>query len=96
MRGYCEEGMRIVCDALQASPRVRLAARPAAGMYAYFQVDGMPQSRQACIDILAATGVGLAPGVFFGPGSESFLRACVCRAPDGLAEAMRRLAPALA
>jgi len=47
------------------------------------------------IDILAATGVGLAPGIFFGPGSEGYLRACVCRAPDVLSEAMGRLGPAL-
>ena len=64
-------------------------------MYAFFEVDGMPDSRQACLDILAATRVGLAPGIFFGPGSESFLRACVCRKPEVLAEAMERLSPAL-
>jgi aspartate/methionine/tyrosine aminotransferase len=65
-------------------------------MYAFFEIDGRPDARQACLDILAATGVGLAPGIFFGPGSESFLRACVCRAPDVLRQAMQRLAPALA
>ncbi|HEY3800649.1 MAG TPA: aminotransferase class I/II-fold pyridoxal phosphate-dependent enzyme, partial [Caulobacteraceae bacterium] len=59
MRRYCETGMGIVCDALQAMPRVRLAGRPQAGLYAYFQVDGMPDSRKACQDILAATNVGL-------------------------------------
>jgi aspartate/methionine/tyrosine aminotransferase len=96
MRAYCEAGMAIVCDALERSPRVRMGPRPRAGMYAFFEVDGMPDARQACLDILAATGVGLAPGIFFGPGSEGFLRACVCRAPDVLSEAMRRLAPALA
>ncbi|HEY5008087.1 MAG TPA: pyridoxal phosphate-dependent aminotransferase [Caulobacteraceae bacterium] len=96
MRAYCEAGMGIVCDALERSPRVRLGARPKAGMYAFFQVDGMPDARQACLDILAATGVGLAPGIFFGPGSEGFLRACVCRSPEVLSEAMNRLAPALA
>jgi aspartate/methionine/tyrosine aminotransferase len=96
MRAYCEAGMDIVCDALERSPRVRMGPRPKAGMYAFFEVDGRPDARQACLDILAATGVGLAPGIFFGPGSESFLRACVCRAPDVLRQAMQRLAPALA
>ena len=47
--------------------------------------------RAACLGILAATNVGLAPGVFFGPGSETFLRACVCRAPEVLIEAIGRL-----
>jgi aspartate aminotransferase len=96
MRGYCESGMGIVCDALERLPRVRMGPRPQAGMYAYFEVDGMPDSRQACLDILAKTSVGLAPGVFFGPGSETFVRACVCRKPEVLGEAMARLSEALA
>ncbi len=95
MRGYCEQGMGIVCDALEQLPRVRLGPRPEAGMYAFFEIDGMPDSRAACLDILAKTSVGLAPGYFFGPGSDGFLRACVCRRPEVLAEAMTRLAPAL-
>jgi aspartate/methionine/tyrosine aminotransferase len=95
MRGYCEAGMHIVCDALEQMPRVRLGPRPQAGMYAFFEIDGMPDSRAACLDILAATSVGLAPGHFFGPGSDGFLRACVCRKPEVLADAMARLAPAL-
>jgi aspartate/methionine/tyrosine aminotransferase len=95
MRAYCEAGMEIVCAALEAMPRVRLGPRPRAGMYAFFEVDGMPDARRACLEILATTRVGLAPGMFFGPGSESFLRLCVCRAPGVLSEAMERLGPAL-
>jgi len=91
MRDYCETGLNIVCDALERLPRVKMGPRPRAGMYAYFEIDGMPDSRQACLDILAQTSVGLAPGIFFGPGSETFLRACVCRKPEVLAEAMGRL-----
>jgi aspartate aminotransferase len=96
MRGYCETGMGVVCDALEQLPRVRMGPRPQAGMYAYFEIDGMPDSRQACLDLLAKTRVGLAPGIFFGPGSESFLRVCVCRKPEVLGEAMARLSSALA
>jgi aspartate aminotransferase len=95
MRAYCEAGMEIVCDVLERAPRVRMGPRPRAGMYAFFEVDGMPDARQACLDILAATRVGLAPGTFFGPGAEGYLRACVCRSPDVLRQAMERLAPAL-
>ncbi len=91
MREYCEQGMAIVCDALDGFGRVRLGPRPTAGMYAFFEVDGMPDSRKACLDILEATRVGLAPGHFFGPGSGGFLRLCVCRNPESLAEAMGRL-----
>ena len=95
VRDYCEQGMNLVCDALDGFGRVRMGPRPRAGMYAFFEVDGMPDSRQACLDILAQTRVGLAPGIFFGPGSETFLRLCVARAPKVLAEAMARLETAL-
>ncbi|HUO13125.1 MAG TPA: pyridoxal phosphate-dependent aminotransferase [Caulobacteraceae bacterium] len=91
MRDYCEAGMGIVCDALERFPRVRLGPRPNAGLYAFFEVEGMPDSRVACREILERTGVGLAPGAFFGPGAETFLRACICRAPQALTEAMGRL-----
>jgi len=96
MRDYCQAGLDIVCDALERFGRVRMAPRPTAGMYAFFEVDGLPDSRAACVTILEKTKVGLAPGVFFGPGSESFLRICACRSPESLGEAMGRLAPALA
>jgi aspartate/methionine/tyrosine aminotransferase len=95
VRAYCEAGMTLVCDALESFGRVRLGPRPRAGMYAFFQVEGMDDSRAACAEILKKTKVGLAPGAFFGPGSESWLRACVCRSPASLAEAMDRLAPVL-
>jgi aspartate aminotransferase len=95
MRNYCQAGMDIVCGALEQFGRVRMGPRPKAGMYAFFEVDGMPDSRQACLSILEQTRVGLAPGVFFGPGAETFLRLCVCRSPTDLNEAMTRLAPAL-
>jgi len=95
MRDYCRDGMAIVCDALEGFSRVRLGLRPTAGLFAFFQVEGMTDSRAACLDILAQTKVGPAPGFFFGPGSDGFLRACVCRAPESLREAMERLAPVL-
>jgi aspartate/methionine/tyrosine aminotransferase len=91
IRAYCEAGMDIVCSALKAWPRVRMGPRPNAGMYAFFEVDGLADSRAACRDILEKTRVGVAPGVFFGPGSESFLRICVCRSAASLGEAMNRL-----
>ena len=95
MRAYCEQGMTIVCDALEDFGRVRLGPRPKAGMYAFFTVDGMRDSRAACLDILNRSHVGLAPGAFFGPGSDGFLRLCTCRSPEVLREAMTRLAEVL-
>jgi aspartate aminotransferase len=95
MRDYCEAGVTLVHNALERFGRVRVAPRPVAGMYAMFEVDGMSDSREACLSILRQTRVGLAPGYFFGPGSNSYLRLCACRAPAVLAEAMERLEPAL-
>jgi aspartate aminotransferase len=91
VRAYCKEGMGIACDALEGLAKVRLGPRPTAGMYAFFEVEGMTDSRATCLEVLRRTGVGLAPGYFFGPGSEGFLRVCVARSPTVLAEAMSRL-----
>ncbi len=93
MRDYCAGGMDITCSALETMPRVRIRTRPNAAMYVFFEVEGMPDSRSAFIEIFERTGVGLAPGCFFGPGSESFLRICVCRNPKALQIAVDRLRP---
>ncbi|HEY4547746.1 MAG TPA: aminotransferase class I/II-fold pyridoxal phosphate-dependent enzyme, partial [Pedomonas sp.] len=95
MNRYCRQGMEIVCDALEQMPRVTLRARPEAAMYAFIEIDGMEDSRAACLDILNATQVGLAPGMFFGRGSERFVRLCFARAPEVLHAAMERLRPYL-
>ena len=88
---YSAHGMQLVCDALDQMPHVRVGARPSAGMYVFFQVDGMDDSRAAARAILAQTRIGLAPGAFFGQGSQRFLRLCCCRSPDQLATALARL-----
>lgn len=95
MRDYCEAGMKIACDGLEDIPRVILRRRPTAAMYAFFEIEGMEDSKQACKDILAKSNVGLAPGFFFGNGSNKFLRLCYCRSPEVLNEAMERLKKAL-
>lgn len=95
VRSYCRQGMEIVCGALEGFAGARLGRRPTAGMYAFFEVEGMIDSRATCLDILRRTGVGLAPGFFFGPGSERFLRICVARSPASLTESMSRLATVL-
>ncbi len=95
MREYCRQGMEIACDGLEDIPRVILRRRPTAAMYAFFEIEGMEDSKQACKDILASSNVGLAPGYFFGEGSNKFLRLCYCRSPEQLHIAMERLKTAL-
>ena len=74
MRGYCETGMAIVCDAAG-----ELRPRPPGSAAHRWNVRLLRSRRHARFapglpDILEHTRVGLAPGAFFGPGSEGFSR----------------------
>jgi aspartate/methionine/tyrosine aminotransferase len=84
----------VVVQRLGAMRRVRLA-RPEAAFYAFFRVDGMTDSLATAKDILARTGVGMAPGIAFGPEGEGWLRLCFATSPERLSDALDRLAPAL-
>jgi aspartate/methionine/tyrosine aminotransferase len=80
----------ILCDALIATNRVE-TLKPDGALYAFLKVDGITDSRQAALDIVDKTGVGLAPGTAFGSGGELFLRACFLRDPAQVADAAERL-----
>lgn len=85
----------VVVQRLGAMPRVRLA-RPEAAFYAFFKVDGMTDSLATAKEVLARTGVGMAPGIAFGPEGEGYLRLCFATSPERLSDALDRLAPAFA
>jgi aspartate/methionine/tyrosine aminotransferase len=60
---------------LQAVPGVRVA--PArGGMYAFFQLDGHPDSLETAKRLVAEAGLGLAPGSAFAPEAQGWLRWC--------------------
>jgi aspartate aminotransferase len=67
-------------------------APPAAAFYAFFRVDGMTDSLAFAKELLAATGVGLAPGAAFGEGGEGHLRLCFAATLPTLERALDRLA----
>lgn len=92
MRERCRAGLDQVYARLGQSERYRLPAKPAGGMYAFFRVEGQPDSRTACQAVLEAARVGLAPGALFGQAGEGWLRMCVARDPTGLSEALDRMA----
>jgi aspartate/methionine/tyrosine aminotransferase len=71
MRG-CRD--RLVAG-LQALPGVELSAPPG-GMYAFFRVEGEPDSMALAKRLVREAGLGLAPGVAFGPEGEGWLRWC--------------------
>lgn len=81
----------ILCDALIATNRVQ-TLKPDGAIYAFLKIDGVTDSRKAALEIVDATGVGLAPGSAFGAGGELFMRACFLRDPAQVADAAERLA----
>jgi aspartate aminotransferase len=84
----------LVTQRLGGMRHVRMA-RPDAAFYAFFQVDGMTDSLAFAKDIVAKHGVGLAPGIAFGPEGEGWLRLCFATSQARLSEALDRLEPAL-
>jgi len=80
---------------LQALPGVTVATPPG-GMYAFFRVEGQDDSLVFAKHLVAAHGLGLAPGVAFGAEGEGWLRWCFAsRVPARLDAGLVRLAAAL-
>ncbi len=83
---------------LQALPGVTVAAPPG-GMYAFFRIEGQNDSMALAQRLVAEHGLGLAPGVAFGPEGEGWLRWCfasrdVQRLDAGLDRLRQALLPA--
>jgi aspartate/methionine/tyrosine aminotransferase len=77
-------------------PRVKVAV-PDGGMYAFFSVDGQPDSLAFAQHLVRQHGLGLAPGVAFGPEGEGWLRWCFAsQDPARLLAGLGRLESALA
>ena len=84
----------LVFQRLAGMPKVSLY-RPEAAFYAFFAVDGMTDSLEYAKQLIADTGVGLAPGRAFGEAGEGWLRLCFASEPALLSQALDRLEPAL-
>ncbi len=85
----------LVMARIGAIPGLSLAP-PAAAFYAFFRVEGMTDSLAVAKELLAATGVGLAPGAAFGEGGEGHLRLCFAATLATLERALDRLADFIA
>ncbi len=94
-RARCREGVEIAYRVLGRANRIRLSSKPEAGMYVFFGVEGEADTRAICRRFLEEAQVGLAPGWLFGEASRGHLRMCVCRDPDEVEEACRRIASLL-
>ena len=91
LRSELEASRRAVVAGLEALPGVE-ALVPDGGMYVCFRIAGWPDSLTLALRLVEEAGLGLAPGVAFGPEGEGWLRWCIAADPAALSEGMERLA----
>jgi aspartate/methionine/tyrosine aminotransferase len=77
-------------ERLRAMHGIEVAV-PQGAMYAFFRVAGVHDSLALCKHLVATTGLGLAPGIAFGPEGEGFVRWCFAAGEDRLADGIGRL-----
>ncbi|MEM9048947.1 MAG: pyridoxal phosphate-dependent aminotransferase [Pseudomonadota bacterium] len=95
LRARCRAGVDTVWEVLGGINAIRLDPKPEGGMYAFFRIEGVDDSREACRMILEEARVGLAPGYMFGAPAQAYLRMCVCRDTADIGKASLRIAEAL-
>ena len=78
-------------DRLAEAPGVE-ASPPDGGMYVFFRLHGQDDSMTLARRLIDEAGLGLAPGVAFGPEGEGWLRWCFANADSALDEGLDRLA----
>lgn len=74
---------------LRAIEGVECAAPPGA-MYAFFRIHGLQDSLALCKTLVTGVGLGLAPGVAFGPEAEGYVRWCFATRPERIDEGLER------
>jgi aspartate/methionine/tyrosine aminotransferase len=76
---------------LQAMPGVQVAPAKG-GMYAFFRLEGHPDSVQTAKRLVTEAGLGLAPGEAFAPEAAGWLRWCFAsKDPARLAQGVARM-----
>jgi aspartate/methionine/tyrosine aminotransferase len=81
---------------LRAAPGVEVAAPPGS-MYLFFRIPGISDDSLACAKkMVADVGLGLAPGIAFGPEGEGYLRWCFAATHGLIEQGVERLASFLA
>jgi len=80
---------------LARTPGIEAVAPPGA-MYAFFRVANVTDSLEFCKRLVAEAGLGLAPGIAFGPEGEGFVRWCFASSESRLADGVGRLQAFLA
>jgi aspartate/methionine/tyrosine aminotransferase len=67
------------------------AGTPPGAMYVFFRIEGMSDSMAYCKRLVTEAGLGLAPGIAFGPEGEGFIRWCFAASEENLAKGVERL-----
>jgi aspartate/methionine/tyrosine aminotransferase len=80
---------------LNALPGVS-APLPSGAMYTFFRVEGLTDSLALCRELVMEHGLGLAPGIAFGPEGEGFVRWCFASDMARLERGLERLGRGLA
>lgn len=83
-----KHGRDVLVPRLAQIEGVSVVAPPGA-MYAFFKIDGVTDSLALCKHLAANHGLGLAPGVAFGP--EGYVRWCFAASDERLLEGAARL-----
>ncbi len=85
----------LLLQELKALPGITVAVPPG-GLYAFLRIEGQTDSLALAKRLVAEHGLGLAPGLAFGPEGEGWLRWCFAsRDPQRLSAGVQRLARAL-
>jgi aspartate/methionine/tyrosine aminotransferase len=90
-----DAAQRRLVDGLNTLPRIHAALAPGA-MYSFFRIDGVDDSLDFCKRMVRDAGLGLAPGIAFGPEGEGFIRWCFAASAERLDDGLARLARWLA
>jgi len=87
---YVRDGTHALIEGLREVPRVQ-AVIPDGAMYVLLRVEGASDSLSLAKALVAEAGLGLAPGIAFGPECEGYLRWCTARPAETLREGVSRL-----
>ena len=89
-REHCATGRTLASQALDGINGVRYAA-PDGAFYAFVGVEGLTDSLDLALKLVANHRVAVAPGAAFGDAGEGFLRVCFAQSAERMERAMQRL-----
>ncbi|HVX82878.1 MAG TPA: pyridoxal phosphate-dependent aminotransferase [Devosiaceae bacterium] len=81
---------QMLVEGLSRHPGIEVPAADGA-MYAFLRIHGIADDMALAHELLATTGLGLAPGSAFGPEGQGWLRWCFAARPEKIADGLARL-----